>query len=78
MAVRHVQEEGQLEAVKEAVLGSMQRLTAADPAQAAALVIRHFPGDHSRVLATLEVLSPAPALPFFTRCSGLVCLAVNS
>lgn len=44
-----------MEEVKEAVLGSMQRLTAADPAQAAALVIRHFPRDHSRVLATLEV-----------------------
>eukprot|EP00884_Botryococcus_braunii_P022622 jgi/Botrbrau1/9043/Bobra.0376s0020.2 len=45
---------GKLGEFKEAVLGSMQRLTGADPGAAAALVIRHFPHDHSRVLTTLQ------------------------
>jgi hypothetical protein len=47
---------------REAVLGSMERLTRTNPEAAAATVLRHFPDDHSRVLATLEVCPVIDAL----------------
>lgn len=62
-----VQVGGKVKEFKEAVLASMQRLTAADPAAAAALVIRHFPHDHSRVLTTLEVRLPFRMAESLTR-----------